>query len=174
MANEKMFAGYVTRFEAVAGKPSLEIERLLGFNRGALRAGYIVWRLNQKVELGEFEWKDSTAYSDGWSYEPEIAEFVQRYDQRRGRLGKILGYDEQRVDAKLARFMEVQRIRLNVRTGPDQIVKVHAKVRGHTNAYPDAEVRTVRQWKLLGEKQFVEIADVAPGDRCPTLAELKR
>ena len=117
------FAGCVTRFQDITGQSSLEVARLLGFNPGALRAGYIVWRLDEKVEPGE---------------------------------------------------LEVQRIRLNVRTGPAQIVKVKAKVSKHTKDYPDSEVRTVRQWNLLKLKQFVEVANVAPGESCPPLSQLKR
>jgi hypothetical protein len=176
MATEQQeeFRGCVTTFEAIAGKPSLEVARLLGFNGDALRAGYKVWRLNEKVELGEFEWYDSTAYSGGWHFDPSIDEFVKRYDERRATLGRIHGYNEARVDAKLARFMEVQRIRLSVRSGPAQVVKVRARVPDHTTGYPDAEVRTVRQWNLLKDKKFVEIANVGPGERCLTLSELKR
>jgi hypothetical protein len=168
------FAGCVTRFQDITGQSSLEVARLLGFNPGALRAGYIVWRLDEKVEPGEFEWLDSTAYSGGWHFDSSIGEFVKRYDERRAILGRIHAYNDARVDSKLARFMEVQRIRLNVRTGPAQIVKVKAKVSKHTKDYPDSEVRTVRQWNLLKAKQFVEIANVAPGESCPPLSQLKR
>lgn len=157
------FSGYVTTLASITGKTAPEIELSLGFGAGALAKGFYVYALADHVELADFEWKDRTTYSDGWHFDPSIDEYVQRQDELRAHLGKLNAYDEAATDAKILDLMRLQRRRLNVRSGPERIVKVLSKV--DVKSYPDSPHRNVPQWKLRVRKAFTLLADVAPGER---------
>ena len=69
---EDYFSGYVTTYASVTGKSGFALEQVLGFYPGALGKGFLVYQLAEPVALGDFEWKDRTAYSDGWHFDPAI------------------------------------------------------------------------------------------------------
>jgi hypothetical protein len=144
--------GYVTTYAAIAGKSASELEQSLGFHPGALTSGYLVYALSSPVAVGEFEWKDRTKYSDGWHYDLSINEYVQRRDELRAHLGKSNNWDEVATDLQLARFMEEQRRRINVRAGSERIVKV--KPKGTVANFPDSPFRSIPQWRLNVIKTF--------------------
>ncbi len=148
--------GYVTTFSAIAGKSSSELERLLGFNSGALAQGYELYELMAPVAPGEFEWADQTTYSDGWHFDRSSNEYVQRRDQRRWHFYRQSNWDAAAADREDDRFMAEQLRRLNVRHGPERIVKLVPKVR--VSSFPDSPYRGVRQWKLTVEKPFRRIS----------------
>ena len=160
-------AGYVTTLGSIAGRPSEELEDVLGFNRGALKAGYRVYRLAELIAPGDFEWKDRTRYADGWHYDSTIGEYVQRQDERRWSFRKRSDYDGNKGDAEFDGFIREQRRLLNVRTGWAQIVKVVPNVR--PTGFPDSEARNVPQWYIDRKrpKAFTLLFDVGPGERCP-------
>lgn len=153
--------GYVTTLTSITGRVSSEVEKSLGFAPGSLCGGYRVYVLIDQVARDDFEWKDRTRYSDGWHFDPEIREYVQRRDELRANLGKRLGYDEQAADATLREFMTRQVQRLNVRSGPERIVKVVPA--GPIGAFPDSPLPGVPQWRLLFKKRFRVYAEVGPG-----------
>jgi hypothetical protein len=95
------FGGYVTTFDSVARRTPAELERILRFAPGSLASGYSIYALVDPIGLDDFEWKDQTAYSDGWHFDPGINEYVQRRDELRALWGKAYAYDEARTDAKL-------------------------------------------------------------------------
>ncbi len=154
------FKGYVTVLAAVEHKSKTELERALGFNTNALRQGYRLYALMGLVGLNEFEWKDRTRYSDGWHADPtiklssteDLVWSVQRQDELRAALGKQHGYDEKATDRAISDIMAKQLAKLNVRVGPDRIVKV--VLNSPPTAYPDAEFRNVPQWRLKTPKPF--------------------
>jgi hypothetical protein len=153
--------GYVTTLDSVARRGSVELARALGFAPGALMGGYVVYALADPVALPDFEWKDRTSYSDGWHFDPRIGEYVQRQDELRAHWGKRSGYDESATDARLREIMAGHVRRLNVRHGPERIVKVLA--RGPVSAFPDSPLRGIPQWKLRVRKSFTRLAEVGPG-----------
>ena len=157
------FAGYVTTLSSIVGKTSTEIELSLGLGPGSLASGFYVFALTDRVALSDFDWKDRTTYSDGWHYDPSIDEYVQREDELRAQLGKLNAYDEAATDGELREIMQKQVGRLNVRTGPQRIVKVLSKVT--VSSFPDSPHRNVPQWKLRVRKAFTRLADVKPGVR---------
>ena len=163
----EQFAGYVTTMSSIAGKTAGELERALGLGSPSLASGFYVYALAESVGMDDFEWKDRTAYSDGWHFDPIIGEFVQRRDELRAHWGKVNQYDEAKTDAKLADLMRQQVVRLNVRLGPERIVKVIS--RQEVLSFPDSPFRTVPQWKLRTWKSFTRIADVQAGDRAPRM-----
>jgi len=154
------FCGYVTTMRSIVGKSASELESALGFGPGTLNGGYYVFALNGPVFAADFEWKDRTMYSDGWHFDRTIGEYVQRQDELRAHLGKLNNYDEQRTDAKLGELLQVQIERLNVRHGPERIVKVLPKSK--PTEYPDSPHRSIPQWRLRVAKPFVRLADVQP------------
>ena len=137
----------------VAKRDRRDLERALGFNAGALKAGYSVYALISPIALGEFEWKDRTRYSDGWHFDPTIGEYVQRADELRAALGKQNNWQEDATDRQIKILMEKQRECLNVRSGPNRIVKVSAKQK--VASYPDSPFFDVPQWRLTAPKAFV-------------------
>ncbi len=147
--------GYVTTYASVAGRNHVELANVLGLGRGALNNGYKLYQLVESVGSGDFEWKDRTRYSDGWHFNPAIDEYVQRVDELRAHLGKHHGYNESVVDSQLSMFRLDHLHKLNVRSGPERIVKVVPNDRGID--YPDSEFRDIPQWKLKNPKQFVFI-----------------
>lgn len=147
--------GYVTTYSAVAGRSHAELEDVLGFGPGVLSAGLRAYQLSESVGPTDFEWKDRTRYSGGWHFDPSISEYVQRADELRAHLGKQRRYDEVVVDTELAAFQLAQLKKLNVRCGPDRIVKVIPNA--NANSYPDSGFRNVPQWRLKSEKLFVFI-----------------
>jgi hypothetical protein len=157
------FGGYVTTLASITGKTASEIELSLGFGTGALASGYYVFALADHVDLGDFDWKDRTTYSDGWHFDASIDEYVQRQDELRAHLGKLNAYDETATDAQILGLMQLQVQRLNVRTGPERIVKVVSK--GNISTFPDSPHRNVPQWKLRVRKAFTRLAEVATGQR---------
>jgi hypothetical protein len=160
--HEKL-AGYVTTMASIVGRTAPELERSLGFGDGSLADGFLVYALDDPVAVDDFEWKDRTTYSDGWHYDWTIDEYVQRRDELRAHLGKQHDYDEAKTDAELLAFMRAQADRLNVRAGPERIVKVLAK--GRIADFPDSRLRNVPQWRLRVDKAFTRLADVGPGAR---------
>lgn len=146
------FKGYVTTYAAIAGKSIQELEKTLGFHIGSLNSGYKVFELSEPVFKNDFEWKDRTAYSDGWHWDPTINEYVQRWDEFRAHLGRANDYDEAATDSQLNQFMEEQLRLLNVRSGGGRIVKLVPG--GRVPAFPDSPFRNVPQWKLTIVKRF--------------------
>lgn len=147
--------GYVTTYSSIAGRSHAELANVLGLGVGALKNGYKVYQLVESVGAGDFDWKDRTRYSDGWRFNPAIDEYVQRADELRAHLGKLHGYDENVVDTQLSLFRLDQLHKLNIRSGPERIVKVVPD--GRVSDYPDSEFRDIPQWKLKNPKQFVFI-----------------
>ena len=163
----EQLAGYVTTLSSIAGKTAGELERVLGLGAPSLASGFYVYALAEDVGVDDFEWKDRTAYSDGWHFDPMVGEFVQRGDELRANWGKVNQYDEAKTDAILAALMRRQVVRLNVRVGPERIVKVIS--RQVVLSYPDSPYRNVPQWKLRTRKSFIRMADVPTGDRVPRM-----
>lgn len=155
------FSGYVTTLASIQRRNAVQLEAALGFAPGSLAAGYVVYALADPVGAADFEWKDQTTYSDGWHFDPTIGEYVQRQDELRAHWGKRNDYSERATDAKLHEIMASHVRRLNVRHGPERIVKVLA--RGRISAFPDSPLRGIPQWKLRSRKSFTRYADVAPG-----------
>lgn len=167
MSRTVYLKGYVTRLSALTGKSSFELERALGFNGGALRQGYAIYELAGLVAPGEFEWKDRTRYADGWRGDPRIelepdsnvVWLVRREDELRAAYGKRHGYDERATDRALAEMMARELAKLNVRTGPDRIVKLAPNAA--PTAFPESELRDVPQWRLMVLKPFRLLTSVA-------------
>jgi hypothetical protein len=153
MQAEESLRGYVTTYRAVAGRSHAELADVLGFAPGTLSKGYRVYQLSEAVGPKDFEWKDRTRYAAGWHFDPTIGEYVQRTDELRAHLGKRHGYDEGHVDRELSDFQVKQMQKLNVRSGPDRIVKVVPEQAG--SDYPDSAFRDVPQWVLKNRKKFV-------------------
>ena len=148
--------GYVTTFASIDGMSSEMLERALGFPALALEGGFHIYALSEPIGSDDFSWKDRTAYSDGWHFDPTINEYVQRSDELRYSLFRQSGWNEGKADAELNKFMELQREALNVRSGPHRIVKVFP-ARKPTGDYPDSRFRTIPQWRLTKEKLFTLI-----------------
>ena len=99
-------------------------------------------------------------YSDGWHTDwsirlpgaPNAGWGVQRADELRSALGKKLNYNEAAVDAEIAQIMARQVRSLNVRFGPERIVKV--KPARDPAGFPDSGYRDIPQWRLKVEKNF--------------------
>ena len=85
---------------------------------------------------------------------------AQRFDELRAELGKLLNYNEGKVDLALARVMTAAQKRLNVRVGARRIVKLIA--RHPLPDFPDSPHDNIPQWELIKPKPFVLIAAV-PG-----------
>ena len=149
--------GYVTIFSAVTGQSHGELERRLGFGAGRLSNGYRAFQLSEPIGPDDFEWKDRTRYSGGWHYDPSIGEYVQRTDELRAHLGKKYGYDEKVVDRRIQDFRAAQLKRLNVRSGPNRVVKIIPNDPG--TSFPDSPFEGIPQWNLTREKQFTFIGD---------------
>jgi hypothetical protein len=154
--------GYVTTFAAVSGKTSSELEQLLGFGKGYLSDGFLVYELVAPSDLHDFHWADRTAYSGGWHYDPVIGEYVQRDAEMRAHFGKVTNNNEAATDALIRRVLEGKLAVLK----SERIVKICPKVRKRTT-YPDSTARHVPQWTLKSDKLFRLIADVDPGGACP-------
>jgi hypothetical protein len=67
--------GYVTQWSALKHLSILALENALGFGPGALNDGYAVYGLADRVDVGDFEWRDRTRYSGGWHADPTIQLF---------------------------------------------------------------------------------------------------
>ena len=153
--------GYVTNFASIAGKHSGELEQALGFSPGAFRHRYSVFSLAAPVSMNEFDWRDRTRYSGGWHADPTIkfgsdpraVWLVQRRDELRAALGKLHNYDEQGTDAAIEKILRGELAKLNIRTGPNRIVKVRPTER--PNGYPDSPFRNIPQWELTVLKPFL-------------------
>jgi hypothetical protein len=157
----------VTTWWAIAGKSADHLEDVLGFGRRTLADGYRVYRLAEPVELGDFQWLDTTRYSGGWELDPTINEFVQRADALRWTLYKKSGFNAKEADAGFDGFMGAQQQRLNVRSGWAFIVKVVPNTPLHI--YPDSVATRIPQWTLRHDrkKRFTLMFDVKPGRPCP-------
>jgi hypothetical protein len=165
-----MLHGDVTTFASIAGLPAREVERRIGYEAGRLGRGFDVYELRQHVHATDILWGDQTRYSGGWQRLREGGEYARRIDILRAEIGKRLNYNEEAVDAELRAFMGRQVAKLNVRLGPDRIVKILPAI-GHNRAspwwvqYPNAPVGGIPQWTILDghDKLFAKIASVAPG-----------
>jgi hypothetical protein len=153
--------GYVTTLASVLRRGPAQLELTLGFAPGSLKSGYLVYALDEPVRHTDFEWKDQTAYSDGWHFDPGINEYAQRQDELRAHLGKRNNYQEVATDKAIRQIMTSHVRRLNVRHGSERVVKVIPK--GPVSAFPDSPMRGIPQWKLRVPKSFIWIADVGPG-----------
>jgi hypothetical protein len=145
--------GYVTTYRAVVDRSHAELEDVLGFAPGTLSKGFRVYQLAEAIGPNDFVWKDRTRYSAGWRFDPSIGEYVQRVDELRAHLGKNLRYDERVVDRELAAFQAAQVGKLNVRSGPNRIVKILPN--GKSSDFPDSGFRNIPQWELTNKKRFV-------------------
>jgi hypothetical protein len=168
-ANSKCVAdkqrGYVTTLRSVTRRTPSHVAEALGLAPSALAYGFIVYALAEPVGFEDFDWKDQTAYSDGWHFDRTIGEFVQRQDELRASLGRRHGYNEGETDANVRHLMATHVKRLNVRDGPERIVKVVAKQLSFAfaDSFPDSPLRGVPQWKLRTCKSFLRLAEVAAG-----------
>ena len=164
----RRMSGCVTTWWAIAGKLPHEVEETLGFSLMSLRRGYRIFRLAEMVSPNDFEWKDTTAYSGGWSYDATIDEWVQRQDEHRWTTVVRNPSDIGKAEAEFDGFMKVEQQKLNVRTGWAQIVKVIPKAK--PTGYPDSEAWRIPQWSINPRrpKAFTLLFDVAGGERCPT------
>ena len=162
---DELQSGYVTTLRSITRRTPHQVADALGLHPSALTFGYIVYALVEPVRVEDFEWKDQTAYSDGWHFDPTIGEYVQRADELRASLGKRHRNDEATVDARLRALMATHVTRLNVREGPERIVKVAARQASFVlpDSFPDAPLRGVPQWRLRTRKKFVRLAEIAPG-----------
>lgn len=157
----KMMKGYVTTLEGVFGKTDYELEDSLGYRHGSLKPGFEVYTLAQTVNAREFVWRDRTRYSAGWHRDPSI-KFgddprvwgVQRQDELRAALGRNLNYDEIAVDLEIDKLRQKDLLALNMRTGPQRIVKVRPMIDLGPDDYPDSILGNIPQWDLTVPKQF--------------------
>src|SRR5688572_1986821 len=152
-------SGCVTTLRSISGKSPNELEDALGFNRGALKAGYWVFRLAEAVGPSDFQWKDTTRYSNGWTYDPECNEWIQRADAVRWDYLNRNNGEARKGDAEFDGFIRVQEHLVNVRTGWLQIVKVRAKA--FPSDYPDSHLKNIPQWSINGNrpKRFTLLFD---------------
>jgi hypothetical protein len=158
-----MMNGYVTTFDSVLGKTDFELERDLGYNRGALAGGFEIYALSEQVSRGDFYWRDKTRYSAGmhgdpsvkFGSDPDVVWLIPRQDELRAALGKKYNYDERTVDAAIGEILDESLKLLNQRTGLKKIVKVRPLTR--PTSYPNAESGNIPQWELKKEKQFTLI-----------------
>lgn len=158
---QEFFKGYVTQLSFVQDKSAAYLEAALGYNRGALASGYKVFALQNVVRSDEFEWKDRTRYSDGWHADPSIrlgqnektVWSVQRADELRYALYKRHGYNERAASQEMDSIMSRELVKLNVRSGPNRIVKLRPN--SHPSSYPESEFRSIPQWRLTVQKEFV-------------------
>jgi hypothetical protein len=146
--------GYVTTFESVQNKNRKELEDVLGFSRGALAVGYRLYELDDKVEVGEFEWCDQTLFSGGWHFDRSIKEFVQRQDEQRWKFMKKNDFYEPKAEKDFSTFMAGEKAKLDVRSGPKRIVKVRRNPAAGNPEFPDSRFHDIPQWKLRVEKRF--------------------
>lgn len=165
---QKRMAGDVTTYISIAGKTGPEIEMRLGYKPGRLSAGFDVYELKQEVSVGDFEWTDRTRYSGGWQLQRGIGEFARRFDVLRAEYGKKFGYDEARVDQELDKLLRREAAKLNIRIGPNRIVKVfpvtlHDPRMFWLEQYPNAQFRDIPQWTILKThpKEFALLASVS-------------
>jgi hypothetical protein len=154
---ELSMKGYVTIYKAVTGLGHAELEHVLGFDPGTLGNGYRVYQLAEFVGPNDFEWKDRTKYSGGWHFDFSTGEFVQRFDELRAHLGKTNEYNEVVVDKKLEQFHASQVNRLNVRSGPERIIKIVPYI--ISKVFPDSPFGNIPQWRLTKEKTFFFIGN---------------
>jgi hypothetical protein len=146
--------GYVTTFASVQNRNRKELEDLLGFSRGALAGGYRLYELKEDVKLGEFEWCDRTLFSGGWNYDRSIKEFVQRQDEVRWKFMVKHDHFAPKADKEFDMFMGAEMAKLNVRSGPERIVKVRRNPALGNPEFPDSKFRDIPQWKLTIKKNF--------------------
>ena len=146
--------GFVTTFASVQNKNRKELEEILGFSWGALAGGYRLYRLVEEVKLGQFEWCDKTHFSGGWHYDPSIKEFVQRQDEQRWKFMQKHDYHAPKADKDFDIFMAGEMARLNVRSGPERIVKIKRNPAPGNPEFPDSKFRDIPQWKLTVGKTF--------------------
>jgi hypothetical protein len=165
--------GDVTTFASVAGFAPDELERRIGYRYRRLSQGYEVYELRQAVKVDDFVWRDETRYSGGWQHLEDEGEDAQRIDLLRWDLYKQQNYNDANGEKELKAFLDRETEKLNVRVGPDRIVKLRPLI-GHGAAkwwiqYPNAPVARVPQWTILKgrEKAFVKIASVPPGGVLP-------
>jgi hypothetical protein len=150
---ERQMNGYVTALSFIAGLSHAELANALGFAVGTLSNGYRVYQLAAPVGPDDFEWKDRTRYSAGWRGDRSLGYKVRRVDELRAEFGKQHSYDEAAVDRSLAAFHAAQLEKLQVRSGPDRIVRIVPNLR--PSSYPDSDWRDVPQWELKNEKRFI-------------------
>jgi hypothetical protein len=148
-------SGYVTVLSSVTGLGHAALGDALGFAVGTLSSGYRVYQLAAPIGPNDFEWKDRTRYSDGWRGDATLGFKVRRIDELRAQFGKQHRYDEAAVDRRLAAFHAAQLEKLNVRSGPDRIVKIVSNVKA--SSYPDSGTPDVPQWELKSMKRFIFI-----------------
>lgn len=148
------FKGYVTTFASVQNKNRKEMEDLLGFSRGALAGGYRLYALVEDVKPAEFEWCDQTLFSGGWHYDGSIKEYVQRQDELRWKFMQKHDYYAPKADKDFDIFLAGEMAKLNVRSGPERIVKVRRNPAPGNPEFPDSKFRDIPQWKLTVEKTF--------------------
>lgn len=154
--------GYVTTHASIAGKTTYELELTLGYQEGTLIPGYTLLELvDPIVSVKEFEWRDCTNHSAGWIFDAQSNEYVQCNDLKRAENGSKYDYDESKSDAEHLRFKRGHLNQLNVRSGPDRIVKVvpRAPKKGWA-AFPDSPLNQIPQWELTVPKRFRLIAKV--------------
>lgn len=162
----KELKGDVTILSAVFNKSSTQIEQNLGFEPGRLRDGWCLLYLLDRVSSRDFIWADTTRFSGGFDFDPEIGEFVHRMDSRRGPLLVQFGSDSG-ADMALDPFLTEQTRRMNNRGGNDLICKVipnfpHIKDRAWYVQYPNSKLDGIPQWKLLVRKRMRCVATVGP------------
>jgi hypothetical protein len=167
---EYAMEGYVTQLREVIEQDPLALADRLGFSRHLMEEGYALLLLLSPVARQDFSWRDTTRFSAGWVKERvyyrgkdrmrSSVEYVQRADQDRFSHYQASNYNSEK---SWDDFLAEQEIRLNVRRGPDRIVKVLPFVRGTDGDYPDARRECAVQWELHTKKQFICVARIERG-----------
>lgn len=152
--------GCVTTLRGLRRKSPAALEDALGYKRGMLAGGYLLYALDESVAVHEFDWLDTTRYSGGWqslarhNVEDRFkSEHAQRWDVRRFALAQRYDFDEAKTDQALRQFQQEQCLRLNERLGQDRIVKVFA-LAPRSREYPDSGHWNIPQWRLRTMKRF--------------------
>lgn len=160
--------GCVTTDASIRGFSARETEARLGFSPGHLSGGFCVYALIGHVDLDDFRWLDRTRFEGGWRIDWESGESVQRDDQMRFHFFRKSGFNAPAAEALFTAYMRKHAAQLNIRVGPNRIVKVwpirHVKARAGKE-YFNSQSLDIPQWTLRREMSFRRIACIAPGER---------
>ena len=162
-------AGDVLQLSAIVGRPTVELERIIGFQAGRLSHGYTLWLLDEVVWLSDFEWGATTSFPGNWM--PSLHAFddpsedARVEDLKRWHFYRSANFDAARADLNFGSWKARQATLLNDRSPTRRIVKVvptimHNKNMSSRVQYPKAQGLSIRQWKLRSNKRFVFLATI--------------
>lgn len=146
------FRGFFTRALHLRGKPAIELEDILGFERGRLGQG---WWLLFMLELPgphDFEFRGYTQMSGGIEQGHLASPPDRRTAEERV---KDLGHSDASMAAFKRRFVADN----FVLHGPYRLAKLLPKAGGA--GYPPG--RGIPQWELTAKRRFLVAAEVGPG-----------